>query len=172
MYQLSKCHFSHLRLKLIMNITQLLHHRPPYLLVHLVLQHDNNHLSAVYTPSGEEFFMRGHFPGSPVVPGAILQEMTTQAAGLLVTQYFSPVPNYDSESTKGWALGVLRGVDYSKFKSFARPHERLVINVELKEHIENQFYFKGQITKGETVVMNNAFTLINIEEHKLIGISN
>ena len=114
--------------------------------------------------------MKGHFPGSPVVPGAMLQEMTTQAAGLIVTQYHSPVENYDSEVTTGWALGVLRSVENSKFKNFARPHERLVINIELKEKVDNLFYFKGQITKGETLVMNNSFTLMNIEEHKLRGL--
>jgi 3-hydroxyacyl-[acyl-carrier-protein] dehydratase len=152
-----------------MNILKKLHHRPPYLLIHEVLNHNEHGLMAAYTPSGEEFFLKGHFPNTPVVPGAMMQEMTTQAAGLLITQHYSPVPDYDSESTKGYALGVLRAVHMAKFKSFARPGHRLLIDIELIDHVENSFRFKGRIKVNETTIMFNEFTLINIEENKLIG---
>jgi len=34
------------------------------------------------TFSGEEAFFRGHFPGSPIVPGVILSEALAQTAGI------------------------------------------------------------------------------------------
>ena len=150
-----------------MNIIKRLHHRPPYLLINQVHEHSPHTLEALATPSGEEFYLQGHFPGTPVVPGAIMQEMTTQAAGLLITEHHSPVPDYDSEKTKGWALGVLRAIHQAKFKSFARPGDNLLIKVELIDQLENSFRFKGKIEVNNNVIMFNEFTLVNIAEEKL-----
>lgn len=150
-----------------MNILKLLHHRPPYLLIDEVLAHSAHNLSALSLPKGDEFYLRGHFPGTPVVPGAMMQEMTTQAAGLLITHYHSPVPDYDSDSTKGWALGVLRAVHQAKYKNFARPGDSLVIRVELIDHVDSVFRFKGKIEVENTTIMFNEFSLVNISEEKL-----
>ena len=51
--------------------------------------------------TGEEFFLRGHFPGNPVVPGVILCEILAQSTCVLladtmddsVTPYFSGLTN-------------------------------------------------------------------------------
>ncbi len=153
-----------------MNILKRLHHRPPYLLIHQVIDHNPVVLTALSQPKGEEFFLQGHFPDAPVVPGAIMQEMTTQAAGLLITEHYSPVADYDSETTKGWALGVLRAVHSAKYKRFARPGEKLEIRVELLDHLENSFRFKARIEVQGDIVMRNEFTLINISEDKLKGL--
>jgi 3-hydroxyacyl-[acyl-carrier-protein] dehydratase len=152
-----------------MNILKRLHHRPPYLLLQEVPEHSATFLEAIYCADGNEFFLRGHFPGTPVVPGAIMQEMTTQAAGLLITEYYSPVEDYDSEKTKGWALGVLRAVHLAKYKYFARPGDTLKIKVELLDKVEQSFRFKGRIEVDDNVIMFNEFTLINISEDKLKG---
>ena len=152
-----------------MNILKRLHHRPPYLLLNDVLEHSEKQLSAVSLPTGEEFYLKGHFPGTPVVPGAMMQEMTTQAAGLLITEHHSPVPDYDSETTKGWALGVLRAVHNAKYKSFARPGDRMLITVELIDHVDAVFRFKGKIEVADKTIMFNEFSLVNIEEAKLKG---
>ncbi len=153
-----------------MNITEKLHHRPPYLLLQKILKDSKTELVASSTFSGEEFFLQGHFPGTPVVPGAMMQEMTTQAAGLLITLHHSPVPNYNSETTKGWALGVMRAVHVARFKSFARPKEELKISVALIDQLENSFRFTGKIEVGDKKIMTNEFTLVNISEDQLKGL--
>jgi 3-hydroxyacyl-[acyl-carrier-protein] dehydratase len=152
-----------------MDILKRLHHRPPYLLIAEVTGHSPQRLTAVALPKGDEFYLQGHFPGTPVVPGAMMQEMTTQAAGLLITEHFSPVPDYDSETTKGWALGVLRAVHQAKYKSFARPDDRMLITVELIDQLDAVFRFKGKIMVGDSTIMFNEFSLVNIDESKLRG---
>lgn len=154
----------------ISQITEKLHHRPPYLLLQQIISHDPKELTASSTFTGEEFFLQGHFPETPVVPGAMMQEMTSQAAGLLITLHHSPVPDYDSEKTKGWALGVLRAIHSAKYKSFARPGEELKIHVSLVDRLENSFRFQGRINAGERKIMMNEFTLVNISEEQLKGI--
>jgi 3-hydroxyacyl-[acyl-carrier-protein] dehydratase len=152
-----------------MIITKRLHHRPPYLLIDKVLEHSPSYLHAETEPKGTEFYLLGHFPNAPVVPGAIMQEMTTQAAGLLISEHYSPVADYDSERTKGWALGVLRAIHKAKYKNFARPGETLEIKVKLIDQMENSFRFEGLIESMGKKIMFNEFTLINISEEKLKG---
>ncbi len=152
-----------------MNIEKSLHHRSPYLLIKQVIQHSQDNLHARTSFTGEEFFLQGHFPGMPVVPGAMMQEMTTQAGGLLLTHYYSPVPDYDSEKNQGWALGVLRAVHGAKYKNFARPGDELDIMVELTDSLNNLFRFKGRIECQKKVIMTNEFTLVNIADAQLRG---
>jgi 3-hydroxyacyl-[acyl-carrier-protein] dehydratase len=152
-----------------MNITKRLHHRPPYLMISNVIEHSALYLVAHAIPKEDEFYLRGHFPNAPIVPGAMMQEMTTQAAGLLIAEHYSPIADYDSEKTKGWALGVLRAVHHAKFKNFARPGDTLEIKIELLDQAESLFRFRGSIKVGDKKIMTNEFTLMNISEEKLLG---
>lgn len=152
-----------------LDLRKLLHHRKPYLMIDEVVDHSPTFIQTIKVPKAEEFYLQGHFPHVPVVPGAMMQEMATQSAGVLITQYYSPVPDYDSEKTKGHALGVLRAVHLAKFKSFARPEDVLKISVHLTDRLETSFRFKAVIESGDTKIMYLEFTLVNIEESKLFG---
>jgi 3-hydroxyacyl-[acyl-carrier-protein] dehydratase len=150
------------------NIKKRLHHRSPYLLVDRVVHATPQFIHAQKVPSQNDFFIQGHFPGAPVVPGAIMQEMTTQTAGLLIAEYFSPVADYDSDKTKGYALGVLRAIHKAKYKKFARPDNVLDIKVELIDRVDNLFRFRAEIEVAGEKIMNNEFSLVNIAEDILI----
>ena len=149
------------------NIKKRLHHREPYLLIDKVLSANKLTIVAVKTPKLSEFYLEGHFPGAPVVPGSMMQEMTTQAAGLLIAEFYSPVQNYDSDSTPGYALGVLRAIHRAKYKKFVRPDEVMTIKVTLIDQLDVSFRFVASIKVNQDVMMTNEFTLINISEEKL-----
>ncbi len=151
------------------NIQKRLHHRSPYLLIDEVVEHSNQKIHVTKTPLMSDFYLQGHFPGAPVVPGAMMQEMTTQTAGLLIAEYYSPVPDYDSQKTLGYALGVLRSVHHAKYKKFARPEDTLHIKVELIQQISDSFRFKAHIEIDGQKIMFNEFTLVNVTDEKLKG---
>jgi 3-hydroxyacyl-[acyl-carrier-protein] dehydratase len=72
-------------------IEQKLHHRSPYLMIDKIIDSSTDMIRTQKIPNLNEFYLQGHFPNSPVVPGAMMQEMTTQSAGLLITLFHSPV---------------------------------------------------------------------------------
>jgi len=80
-------------------IKNLIPHREPMLLVDETELVDDTTVGS-YTVRGDEFFLQGHFPGNPVVPGVILCEMMAQSACLLIqnngekfTPYFTGLNN-------------------------------------------------------------------------------
>ncbi|MBY0415394.1 MAG: hypothetical protein K2Q18_14575 [Bdellovibrionales bacterium] len=152
------------------DIKKRLHHRKPYLLIDEVVDHSEIMIYVKKVPLISEYYLQGHFPGAPVVPGAMMQEMTTQAAGLLISEYYSPVTDYDSDKTLGHALGVLRAIHSAKYKSFARPQDVLDIKVNLIQKVDNSFRFKASIEVDGKKIMANEFTLVNISDEKLRGV--
>jgi len=154
-----------------------LYHRSPYLLIDSVTTDSATELVSSKVLLGDEFYFQGHFPHAPVLPGAMMQEMTTQSAGVLIARHHNPVENYDTENfdPNRLALGVLSRIKEAKYKTFAKPKDRLEISVKLVEKIEHAFEFTAQIKKfndkspqGE-LVMKNRFVLTNIPSSHLMS---
>ncbi len=153
-----------------MNTTEiqtLLHHRPPYLLVDEVIEISSQNITAIRTANENDFFIKGHFPGAPVVPGAMIQEMCTQSAGILITKFYSPVNNYNSDKTKGHALGVLSKVYSAKYNGFIRANKVITIKIELTDHLSDAFRFKAQVFQDNEKRASLQFRLVNISDEHL-----
>ena len=109
-------------------IMNILPHRDSMLLLDDVQNKDNTAIGH-YTIRGDEFFLDGHFPENPIVPGVILCEMLAQSACVLMQ-------NAMSEGK----LPVYTGLNNVKFRSPVKPGD----TVETKCHIKrakHPFYF-------------------------------
>ena len=74
-------------------IKEFLPHREPMLLLDEVVVEDEKAIGK-YTVKGDEFFLQGHFPGNPIVPGVIQCEMIAQTAVALLPDCKGKTPLY------------------------------------------------------------------------------
>lgn len=153
------------------NVADYLHHRPPYLLVERIIAITPVEIETEKTVSGQEFFLAGHFPGAPIFPGAMMQELTTQSAGILIAAKYNPMKEYNTHDPafNEYALGVLVKVTQARYKGFARPGDKLNVKVSLNEHVSSLFDFSATISVGDITIMRNAFQLKNIKSKSLRG---
>lgn len=152
-------------------IEDYLHHRDPYLLVKKIVSISDQDIVTESKLSGEEFFITGHFPGAPILPGAMMQEMTTQSAGILIAARYNPMETFNTHDPlfNKYALGVLVKVMQSRYRGFARPGDTLQIKVKLNEVVGEMFDFSGTVSVGEKTIMRNSFRLTNILSSVLQG---
>ena len=153
------------------SIEDYLHHRTPYLLVQNILEMSDQKIVTETKISGDEFFIAGHFPGAPILPGAMMQEMSTQTAGILIAAKYNPMEEFNTHDPffNEWALGVLVKVNRARYRGFARPGDSLTISVELNEQVGAMFDFSATILVDEAKIMQNSFRLTNVLSKTLQG---
>ena len=78
----------------IMQIRNILPHRPPFLLVDKILQMDENSVVGMKNVTMNEDFFVGHFPQEPVMPGVLQVEAMAQVGGIFVLNTVPDPENY------------------------------------------------------------------------------
>ena len=155
------------------NVEDYLHHRAPYLLVKEIVSVNDTEVRTRSQVSGEEFFIQGHFPGAPILPGAMMQELSTQSAGILIAARYNPMKEFNTHDPffNEFALGVLVKVHGARYRGFARPGDPLDVQVSLSEKIGEVFDFVGKIFVDGKMIMRNEFQLTNIQSQVLQGMA-
>lgn len=129
----------------ILQIRNILPHRPPFLLIDKILHMDQNTITGMKNVTMNEDFFVGHFPEEPVMPGVLQIEAMAQVGGIFVLNTVPDPENYVTYFLK---------IDRVKFKRKVVPGDTLIFRLELLEPIRrgiaNMF---GQAFVGDTLVM-------------------
>ena len=126
-----------------MNIEEIktfLPHREPMLLVDSLEEEivtgangETTHYAiGTYHVRGDEFFLQGHFPDYPVVPGVILCEMMAQSCALLLG---------DEIKNK---RPLYTGIDNVRFKNQVRPGDTVVIRSSITDRRQAIVFAKAE----------------------------
>ena len=109
-------------------IMQILPHRDDMLLLDEVSM-DGSDAVGHYRVRGDEFFLRGHFPGNPIVPGVILCEILAQSACVLM-----------KDAMAEGKLPVYTGLNNVKFRSPVCPGDTIETRCRIRR-AKHPFYF-------------------------------
>jgi 3-hydroxyacyl-[acyl-carrier-protein] dehydratase len=114
-------------------------HRAPMLLLDRIVHQSPRRIVCQKRFSSDDFFVQGHFPGFPLVPGVILCECCLQAGAVLIAS--------DTGLEDG-VLPVATRMDGVKFKKMVRPGDTVDIEVDLTDILSQAYYLTGKITVG------------------------
>ncbi len=118
-------------------IKQLLPHREPMLLLDQLLDIKKLHSgTAIVNVTKESFFVQGHFPGQPVMPGVLIVEAFGQAAAALTAHGLD-------KSTYENKLVFLMNVEKARFRNPVIPNCKLELKIEAIRSHGRVWKYKG-----------------------------
>jgi 3-hydroxyacyl-[acyl-carrier-protein] dehydratase len=114
-------------------IEEILPHREPFLLIDEVLELTPG-IGAVARKHvrDDEWYLAGHFPGRPVMPGVLIVEALAQTGAVAVL----------SEEQNRGRIALFAGIDDCRFKRVVEPGDTLELRCELEK-------VRGPIGRGK-----------------------
>ena len=119
-------------------IRELLPHREPMLLIdELINIKKLNSATALMYVKKDSFFVQGHFPNQPVMPGVLIVEAFGQAAAALTAAGIDK-SEYDNK------LVFLMSVEKARFRNPVIPDCTLELNIEAIRSHGRVWKYKGE----------------------------
>ena len=119
-------------------IAELLPHREPMLLIDEIYDIQKLHsATALVKVKKDSFFVQGHFPENPVMPGVLIVESFGQAAAAL-TAHGLDKATYENK------LVFLMGVEKARFRNPVVPDCDLILKIEAIRSHGRVWKYKGE----------------------------
>ena len=125
------------------NIKKIIPYNEHFLFVDKVLNLTDNKIVAVKNITGKEDFLKGHFVGFPIMPGALTVEGMGQAATLLAR---SNIQNHQTKDVLAYKLKEV------KFIAPVLPGNELKFEIDLVAQDERGAIFQGKSFVKENLV--------------------
>ena len=130
-------------------IESLLPHRDPMLLIDKLINIVNlKSATAIVNVKKNSFFVQGHFPGQPVMPGVLIVEAFGQAAAALTALGIDP-KEYENK------LVYLMNVEKARFRNPVIPDCELHLDIEAVRSHGRVWKYKG-VAKVDGKLMADA----------------
>ncbi len=124
-------------------IRELLPHREPMLLIDELINIKKLHsATAIMFVKKDSFFVDGHFPNNPVMPGVLIVEAFGQAAAAL-TAHGIDKKEYENK------LVFLMNVEKARFRNPVIPDCKLELKIEAIRSHGRVWKYKGEAFVGE-----------------------
>ena len=125
------------------DITNLLPHREPMLLIDELLDIEKlSSATAIIYVKKDSFFVQGHFPDNPVMPGVLIVEAFGQAAAAL-TAHGLDKETYDNK------LVFLMGIEKARFRNPVIPDCKLELKIQAVRTHGRVWKYKGEAFVNE-----------------------
>lgn len=125
------------------DISNMLPHKPPFLLVDKILEIEENAIIGLKNVTMNEPFFVGHFPGNPVMPGVLQIEAMAQTGGIFALEQVDEPSKYMTYFLK---------IDNVKFKKKVLPGDTLIFELVLASpirrgivHMNGKAYVNGEV---------------------------
>ena len=124
-------------------IIDLLPHREPMLLIDELIEINKLYsATAIMNVKKDAFYVQGHFPGNPVMPGVLIVEAFGQAAAAL-TAHGIDKKEYENK------LVFLMSVEKARFRNPVIPDCKLELKIEAVRSHGRVWKYKGEAYVGE-----------------------
>ena len=141
-------------------IERLLPHREPMLLIdRLINIVPLKSATAIVNVKKTSFFVQGHFPGQPVMPGVFIVEAFGQAAAALTAHGVDP-----KETTN--KLVYLMSVDKARFRNPVIPDCELHLEIEAVRTHGRVWKYKGVAKVNETKMAEAEWSATVVDKTK------
>ena len=100
-----------------------------------------------YRVRGDEYFLQGHFPGNPIVPGVILCEILAQSACVLLK----------GEASDGITT-LYTGIDRARFRAPVHPGDTIRTECRILRSRGPFHFAKGTVRVEEKVCAEAEFS--------------
>ena len=141
-------------------IKELLPHREPMLLIDELINIKKLHsATAIVNVKDDSFFVQGHFPGEPVMPGVLIVEAFGQAAAALTADGID-------KSTYENKLVFLMTIEKARFRSPVLPDCRLELNIEAIRSHGRVWKYKGEAFVNEKKMADAQWAATIVDRNK------
>ena len=138
-----------------LDVTDLIPHRPPFLFVDEIVSHTADGLTAKRTWRADEDFYKGHYPGAPITPGVLRCESVFQAAACHLA-----LKARAAGAKAGEGVPLIAKISDVRFRSPVYPGDTILIEVKQKDALGGFTMMSGSIKKPDgTRVMNVDFSV-------------
>ncbi|SFB26935.1 3-hydroxyacyl-[acyl-carrier-protein] dehydratase [Acetitomaculum ruminis DSM 5522] len=137
-------------------IKKILPHREPMLLVDEVYLNEDGSSRGFYKVKGDEYFLQGHFPDNPIVPGVIQCEMMAQSACIIFK---------DVMKEKG-VIPVYTGLDKVRFRSMIKPGDLIQIDTKVLRKCHPMYKLHGEVSVDKKVCMSGEFSFAIVKNQE------